>query len=79
MITLTPEDYWHLRALTADLDRAQLEAALAETRVELARTRRQACWTTLAVRVGIPADRRYGMRDDDCALVDVDPAAVTPA
>ena len=76
MPTLDPADYWQLRALTADLDRAQLEAALAETRLDLARTRRQAFWHDLATRHGIAAEKRYGMRDDGCVLFDVEP---TPA
>lgn len=74
MPTLEPAEYWQLRALTADVDRAQLEAALAETRLDLARQRRQMYWLALTGRHGIAADRRYALRDEEYALIDLEAA-----
>jgi hypothetical protein len=59
--TLDPIDYWQLRALTADLDAAQV-------RVEALRTRRQAVWTQLAQKYALDATASYAARDEDCTL-----------
>lgn len=77
MTTLDRADYWQLRALTGDLEREQLAAALAQARLELARLRRQDYWRALAARYELPIDRPYGLMDESCALVDTTTAAVS--
>jgi hypothetical protein len=79
-ITLDPADYWRLRAQTSDLEREQTTALLVQTRLELARERRQKLWTEIAAKYHLPMDRPYALQDDGCTLVEqVPPAPAAPA
>lgn len=76
-ITLPPADYWRLRALAADLEREQMTAMLAQTRIEAARTRQQTFFATLAAEHGLPPGP-LSFDDATCSLVAV-PGAMTAA
>lgn len=69
-ITLPPADYWRLRALAADLEREQMTAMLAQTRIEAARTRQQTFFATLAAEHGLPPGP-LSFDDATCSLVPV--------
>jgi hypothetical protein len=74
-VTLDPADYWRLRSLTTDLEREQTTALLVQTRLELAREKRQRVWTELAVKYQLPMDRPFMLHDDTCSVVEQAPAA----
>lgn len=66
---IDPVEYWKLRALTAELDAAQAALALAQTRIELARTKRAACWAALTAQYDLDPARQYGALDESCSLL----------
>lgn len=70
---LDPADYWRLRSLTSDLEREQTTALLVQTRLELARERRQTLWTTIAAKYGVAMDRPYALQDESCSLIEQTP------
>ena len=67
-ITLPPADYWRLRALAADLEREQLTAMLAQSRIEAARTRQQQFFAMLSAEHALPPGP-LGFDDATCSLV----------
>lgn len=78
-VVLDVADYWRLRALTTDLEREQTTALLVQTRLELARERRQKLWQELAAKYHLPMDRAFMLQDDTCSVLEQEPPpAATP-